>query len=92
MFLDVGVMMTCCLSRPLCNLPILTPLIRVQTLLQSGVQNYLIVGLDKQIRDHLVSKGLNVYYHQVAVCASWRRRHVPQCCLNRQWCVGSHAD
>lgn len=37
----------------------------LQTLLQSGVTNYLIVALDKEVRDHLEGKGMNVYYHKV---------------------------
>lgn len=38
----------------------------LDTLLQSGVTNYLIVALDKEVRDHLEAKGMNVYYHKVA--------------------------
>lgn len=38
----------------------------LQTVVQSGVTNYLIVALDVEVRDHLLSKGMNVYYHKVS--------------------------
>lgn len=38
-----------------------------QTVAQAGVRNYVVVAIDAQLRDHLMARGINVYFKDIQV-------------------------
>ena len=55
-------------------------------MLQSGVTNYLVVALDEDLRDLMISKGINVYYYEVALHPNARLKLKPSFASNTNCC------